>query len=93
MFSSEVQPGFKEFLISQIKADSRNPRRGPMLLVTGERDHIAPGPIARASFKKQNRNTAPTELIEIPKRGHSLVFDSGWPQVAQHALTFPQRYH
>jgi non-heme chloroperoxidase len=78
---------------TQIKAESRNPRRGPMLMVTGELDHIAPGPIARASFKKQKRNTSPTEIVEIPKRGHSLVFDSGWPQVAQHSLTFLQRYH
>lgn len=85
--TANVNPG------TEIKADSRNPQRGPMLLVSGELDHIAPGPIARASFKKQKRNTSPTEIVEIPKRGHSLVFDGGWPQVAHHALTFVQRYH
>ncbi len=62
---------------TEVKADTRNPGRGPMLLITGERDHITPPAITRASYRKQRRNNAITRLQEIPGRGHSLVFDSG----------------
>jgi len=73
---------------TEVKADTRNPRRGPMLLISGERDHIVPPAIARASYKKQRRNKAVTRIHEIPGRGHSLVFDSGWQDVAETALQF-----
>jgi non-heme chloroperoxidase len=59
-----------------------------MLLITGEKDHIAPRAIAAASYRKQKRNPAATQLQEIQGRGHSLVFDSGWQDVAETALTF-----
>jgi non-heme chloroperoxidase len=73
---------------TRAKADTRNPRRGPMLLITGERDHIAPPSIAGAPYKKQRRNNAVARIHEIPDRGHSLVFDSGWQDVAETALQF-----
>jgi non-heme chloroperoxidase len=73
---------------TEIKVDTRNPGRGPMLLITGEKDHIAPHAIAAASYRKQKRNRAATQLQEIPHRGHSLVFDSGWQDVAETALAF-----
>ena len=74
------------------KVDTRNPARGPLLIVSGEKDHIVPWPIANASYKRQKRNAAVTEIIEIPGRGHSLVIDHGWREVADTALTFVQRF-
>ena len=38
--------------------------------------------------RKQQRNPAATQIQEIPDRGHSLVFDSGWQDVAETALAF-----
>jgi non-heme chloroperoxidase len=73
---------------TQIKVNTKNPDRGPMLLITGEKDHIAPHAIAAASYRKQKRNRAATAIQEIPDRGHSLVFDSGWQDVAEAALAF-----
>ncbi|MBB5874400.1 pimeloyl-ACP methyl ester carboxylesterase [Allocatelliglobosispora scoriae] len=78
---------------TQIKVDTRNPERGPMLIISGARDHIAPWAIANASFKKQQRNAAVTEIVEIPDRGHSLVLDRGWRDVAETALAFVARHH
>jgi len=74
------------------KVDTRNPARGPLLIVSGEKDHIVPWAIANASYKRQKRNAAVTEIIEIPGRGHSLVIDHGWREVADTALTFVQRF-
>jgi pimeloyl-ACP methyl ester carboxylesterase len=78
---------------TEAKVDSKNPRRGPMLIITGDKDHIAPHAIASASYKKQKRNCAATDIHEIPDRGHSLVFDSGWQDVAEAALAFIKKSH
>ncbi len=78
---------------TEIKVDTKTPRRGPMLLITGEKDHIAPSAIAHASYKKQSRNAAATSIREIPNRGHSLVFDSGWQEIAETALAFLKEHH
>ena len=73
---------------TQLKVNTKNPDRGPLLLITGEKDHIAPRAIAAATYSKQKRNRAATQIREIPDRGHSLVFDSGWQDVAETSLAF-----
>ncbi len=74
------------------KVDTGNPDRGPLLVISGEKDHTVPHAIAYASYKKQRRNPAVTEFTEIPDRGHALTIDNGWRDVADTALAFVQRY-
>jgi pimeloyl-ACP methyl ester carboxylesterase len=77
---------------SEAKVDTKNPDRGPLLIIDGEKDHTAPWAIANASFKRQRRNEGVTEIEKIPNRGHSLTIDSGWREVAQRALAFVKRF-
>jgi non-heme chloroperoxidase len=77
---------------TQAKVDSENPGRGPLLIVSGEKDHTVPWAIANASFKRQKNNTGVTEIVEIPGRGHALTVDSGWREVAATALNFVRRF-
>jgi pimeloyl-ACP methyl ester carboxylesterase len=77
---------------TEAKVDSKNPARGPLLIVSGEQDHTVPWAIANASFKKQRRNEGVTEIVEIPNRGHALTIDSGWREVADKALAFVKRF-
>jgi non-heme chloroperoxidase len=77
---------------TEAKVDSKNPGRGPLLIISGEKDHTVPWAIANASFKKQRRNPGASEIIEIPNRGHALTIDSGWREVAEKALSFVKRY-
>jgi non-heme chloroperoxidase len=77
---------------TEAKVDSKNPQRGPLLIISGEKDHTVPWAIANASFKKQKRNEGVTEIVEIPDRGHALTIDSGWREVADTALAFVQRF-
>src|SRR4051794_28528376 len=77
---------------TEVKVDSEADERGPMLVVSGEKDHTVPPAIAKASFKKQQRNEGATELLSVPDRGHALTIDSGWQDVAQAALAFVQRF-
>jgi non-heme chloroperoxidase len=77
---------------TEAKLDPGNPDRGPLLLIDGEKDHTAPWAIANASYKRQRRNPAVTEITKVPNRGHSLTIDSGWREVAETALRFVQRF-
>jgi len=77
---------------TEVKVDTRNADRGPLLIISGEKDNIVPWSIANASYKRQKRNQGVTEVVEIPNRGHALVIDTGWHEVAQTALAFVKRF-
>jgi non-heme chloroperoxidase len=77
---------------TEAKVNSKSPERGPLLIVSGEKDHTVPWAVANASYKKQRRNEGVTEIIEVPGRGHSLTIDGGWAEVADTALAFVQRF-
>jgi len=86
MVNANVNP------FTEAKVDTKNPDRGPLLIIDGEKDHTVPWAIANASFKKQRRNEGVTEITTIPDRGHSLTIDSGWREVAQASLDFVKRF-
>jgi pimeloyl-ACP methyl ester carboxylesterase len=77
---------------TEAKVDHKNADRGPLLIISGEKDHTVPWAIANASFKKQKQNEGVTEIIEIKDRGHALTIDHGWREVADTALEFVQRF-
>lgn len=77
---------------TEVKVNSRNPERGPLLIISGEQDNTVPWAIANASYKKQKRNPGITEIVEIAGRGHALTIDGGWREVAQTALDFVARH-
>jgi pimeloyl-ACP methyl ester carboxylesterase len=79
--------------VSETRVDSKNPDRGPLLIIAGEKDHTIPLAITEATFKLQSKhNPGVTEIERIPGRGHSLVIDSGWKEVADVAVSFIQRF-
>ncbi len=77
---------------TEVKVDTANPDRGPLLIIEGEKDNTVPWAIANASYKRQKRNPGVTEIKKIAGRGHSLVIDDGWKEVADTALDFVKRY-
>jgi non-heme chloroperoxidase len=78
---------------TEAKVDTKNPERGPLLIIVGENDHTVPPAIAHASYEQQQKNSENvTEYIELKGRGHALVIDSGWQDVADTALAFVQRF-
>jgi len=77
---------------TEAKVNSKNPDRGPLLIISGEKDNTVPWAIANASYKKQKRNDGVTEIVEMPNRGHALTIDSGWREVADTALKFVKRF-
>jgi pimeloyl-ACP methyl ester carboxylesterase len=77
---------------TQSKVDTKNPDRGPLLILDGEKDHTVPWAIANAAYKRQKRNPGVTEIKQMANRGHSLTIDHGWQEVAQAALDFVKRF-
>jgi pimeloyl-ACP methyl ester carboxylesterase len=77
---------------SQAKADTRNPDRGPMLIISADSDHTVPWAIANASYKREKRNAGVTEIVRMENRGHTLTIDSGWREVAETALAFVRQF-
>jgi non-heme chloroperoxidase len=77
---------------TEAQVDTLNAERGPLLIVSGEKDHTVPWAVANASFKQQQANPGLTEIVEMPGRGHALVIDSGWREVAGTALAFVRRF-
>jgi pimeloyl-ACP methyl ester carboxylesterase len=77
---------------SETKVDTKNPDRGPLLVVSGEKDHQVPHVLAHSAYKHQSKNPGTTKFIEIPNRGHALTIDSGWEEVARTTLDFVAKH-
>src|SRR3954451_9303543 len=86
MGNANLNPG------TEAKVDTKNPDRGPLLIIDGEMDHTVPWAIAHAAYNRQRRNPGVTEIVKMSNRGHSLTIDHGWREVAQTALDFVKRY-
>ncbi|GCE15005.1 alpha/beta hydrolase [Tengunoibacter tsumagoiensis] len=70
------------------QVNTRNPERGPLLLIAGEKDHTVPLAVVKAAYQLQKHNPAVTQFREFAGRGHSLTIDHGWRAVAEIALAF-----
>jgi len=77
---------------TEAQVDIANQARGPLLIVSGEKDNTAPWAISNASFRQQQANPGLTEIVEMRNRGHSLTIDHGWREVADTALAFVRRF-
>ncbi len=77
---------------TEVKVDTHNPRRGPLLIVAAESDHTVPPAVAHAAFKLQQANAGITEYVALKDVGHALTIDKGWRHVAETTLNFIQRF-
>jgi pimeloyl-ACP methyl ester carboxylesterase len=67
---------------SPAAVDARRQDRGPLLIIGGGKDHTVPEKVARAAYQLYSGSGAVTEYHVFPDRGHSLVLDHGWREVA-----------
>lgn len=77
---------------TELRAAARGPARGPLLVISGTRDHVVPPSMCTASYRHQQHDPDVTELAAAPGRGHSLTIDDGWREVAGTALAFVRRF-
>ncbi|WP_432523138.1 alpha/beta hydrolase [Kineococcus sp. SYSU DK006] len=60
--------------------------RGPLLVIGAGRDRTVPAVTTRAIAARYRAASSITDYEEFPGKGHSLVVDSGWREVADYAL-------
>ena len=69
------------------KVNYHNNDRAPLLFIAGGNDHLVPPAINKANVRKYVKNsTARTDYREFPKRTHHTVGQTGWEEVADHAI-------
>jgi pimeloyl-ACP methyl ester carboxylesterase len=68
--------------------DYRNQERAPLLLLSGELDHIAPPAVTRANAALQRQSAAVTAYKEFAGRSHFILGQPGWEEVADFALAW-----
>jgi non-heme chloroperoxidase len=78
---------------SPVKVDTKTNDRGPLLLISGGKDHTVPASITKTTRKLYHKSTAITDLHEFPDRGHSLGIDGGWKDVAEYSLEWLRSRH
>jgi pimeloyl-ACP methyl ester carboxylesterase len=82
------QAGYANFNPKAVtKVDYENPKRAPLLFLTGTEDRICPPSVNVANFKKQQKAPSATEHKEYPGRCHWPGQD-GWEAVADDALNW-----
>jgi non-heme chloroperoxidase len=81
------QAATASFAGSATKVNTGNTSRGPLLITGGEKDHIAPPILGKASLEKYNSSVI-TEFKLFEGRGHSLIVDHGWKEIAAYSLSW-----
>jgi non-heme chloroperoxidase len=87
-------PGRTVFELTAAKKDPQSPTavntslgsRGPLLITGASKDHTVPEVVARQAHGLYAGSAAVTDYHAFDGRGHSLVFDSGWKDVAGYVL-------
>lgn len=76
---------------SPAKVDFRNPARPPLLLVAGGSDHIVPPQINRTNHRKYRHAPATMAFKEFAGRGHWIIAEEGWEDVATYIANWVER--
>jgi pimeloyl-ACP methyl ester carboxylesterase len=73
---------------SPAAVDTRKRDRGPLLIIGGGQDHTVPEVVAKAAYTLYSGSGAVTDYHVFPDRGHSLVLDHGWREIADFSLSW-----
>jgi len=65
-----------------------NADRGPLLIIGGGKDRTVPEVVTRAAHKLYRKAKTVNDYKVFADRGHSLVIDSGWKEVANASLAW-----
>lgn len=79
------QAATASFSGSETKVNTENTKRGPLLITGGKKDNQAPPILGKASSKKYNSSVI-SDFKSFEGRGHSIVIDNGWKEIADYAL-------
>jgi pimeloyl-ACP methyl ester carboxylesterase len=70
------------------KVNVANASRGPLLFIAGGADNTVPEVLVKSAARQYRKSPASTELHTFANRGHSLIIDSGWKEIAEDCLAW-----
>lgn len=73
---------------SATRVNIANATRGPLLLISGAADTTVPPVLVKSALRAYRNSKAVTEFKEFAGRGHSLVIDNGWKELAEFILNW-----
>lgn len=85
--------GAKKDPASPTTVDVANGQRGPLLIIGGGKDHIVTEAVSRQAADLYSDSAVTTDYYVFEDRGHSLVFDSRWREVADFTLGWVNAHH
>jgi pimeloyl-ACP methyl ester carboxylesterase len=71
-----------------LQVNFQNNQRAPLLLITGELDHLVPAHVSRSNFEHYQNSSARTDFHEFPGRSHLHIAYDGWEEVADYAANW-----
>jgi non-heme chloroperoxidase len=77
---------------SPAEVNTKNETRGPLLLMASKQDHTVDAVLVHSALKHYRKSSAITELIDYEDRGHSLIVDSGAPQLIEDSLAWLDKH-
>jgi pimeloyl-ACP methyl ester carboxylesterase len=80
---ANYQPGHQAAWV-----DYHNPRRAPLLLMSGSADHIQPPSIQAATFARYRGSGTVTEHVVLEGLPHLMGGIAGWEDIADRALSW-----
>jgi pimeloyl-ACP methyl ester carboxylesterase len=81
-----VQTGIANFPYGSLTTVQTHTHRGPLLIVGGSESMLVPLATSRSIFEQYEYAPGITEFREFSDRGHTLVVDNGWSEIADYAL-------
>ncbi len=66
--------------------DYKNPKRAPLLFISGGEDHLMPPSLQKSNAKHYKAEGLVTEVKEYPGYAHLLPAQAGWEEIADYAL-------
>lgn len=81
------QAGIASFAGIETKVNTNNTTRGPLLITGGSEDNQAPPILGKASIKRYNSSVI-SDFKLFEGRGHSLIIDNGWKEIAEYSFTW-----
>lgn len=81
------QAALASFTGTETKVNTSNTTRGPLLITGGSKDNQAPPILGKESIKKYDSSLV-SDFKLFDGRGHSLVLDNGWEEIAKYSLNW-----
>jgi pimeloyl-ACP methyl ester carboxylesterase len=85
--------GAKKDPASPTAVNVANTSRGPLLIIGGGRDHIVAESVSREAAELYGPSSAITEYHVFADRGHSMVIDSRWREIADFTIGWVNAHH